>query len=193
MGLDDSFFPESSALPPMEIRPATPEDAAAIHETSAASCKAAYADIENSHDLLAMVDDPSRIEQIEEWLREIDDDEAVVYLVAERESIVGFCQVLCDERTPEHVEEGDAYLKSLYVHPDWWRDGIGTTLLDRVTEKIPDDTRRLTLSVLSENDRGKKFYERRGFERTGTGAFEAGSTTYPTDRYAKPIDADESS
>lgn len=59
------------------------------------------------------------------------------------------------------IVQPDGELNGLYVHPDWWRQGIGTRLLAAVPEAR-------TLSVLEENGIGRAFYERHGWEPDGT-------------------------
>src|SRR4028118_1174860 len=56
-----------------------------------------------------------------------------------------------------------------YVHPRFYRRGVGTALLRQVTEGA---TGRLELTVLDGNDAARRLYERAGFvvEETRTGA-----------------------
>lgn len=52
-----------------------------------------------------------------------------------------------------------------YVHPRFYRRGVGTALLRHVTDGA---TRRLELTVLDGNDAARRLYERAGFVVTET-------------------------
>jgi len=61
-----------------------------------------------------------------------------------------------------------AHLYRIYVDPDYWVQGIGSSLLDRIEEILRErGFGRLQLSVLAENDVGISFYESCGFHRNG--------------------------
>ncbi len=172
----------------MHIRSAAPTDAGAIHRVSVASCRAAYEDVLADDALLEMVDDDSRIEPLRATLTETAAVDSVIYLVAERESsIVGFLQLLHHDSLPDHIDDDDAYLKSLYIHPTAWNEGIGTALLEEGLSRLPDELARIQLGVLRANEIGKRFYEAHNFERINQGTFDVGAVTYETDIYAKPL------
>jgi len=61
-----------------------------------------------------------------------------------------------------------AELYALYVHPAWWSTGTGRALMERV---LAGTTRAgylsLTLWVLRDNGRARRFYERAGFAPDG--------------------------
>jgi ribosomal protein S18 acetylase RimI-like enzyme len=63
---------------------------------------------------------------------------------------------------------GHGVLQTLYVMPDVWSRGIGSTLhdhaLDRLRETNVDEAR---LWTLTENQRARAFYEKRGWSLTG--------------------------
>lgn len=171
----------------MHVRPATPGDAAAIHHVSVASCRAAYTEaLADPEPFLTRVRDPLREENLREKLARTADDDRVVYLVGVDDGIVGFVQVLVGERTPEAISANTAYLKSLYVHPDHWRRGIGSDLLEAALARLPDNIERVRLDVLAANEAGRRFYEAQGFEPVGRGSFEAGGRSYETVVYARP-------
>lgn len=173
----------------MRIRPASPTDADAIHRVSVASCRAAYGDVVDDA-FIQMVAEPSRVETLEDRLVDAESADPVVYLVAETPdtgTVVGFVQVLSGTYRPEHVDPGAAYLKSLYVHPDRWREGIGSDLLAESLARLPASISHVRLGVLSANDAGKRFYEVHGFERVDTGSFDVGAVTYDTEIYAREL------
>lgn len=144
------------------IRPATPDDAAAIRAVGRASWHAAY------DDLLG----PETVDEtIDEWwdlpgLRRAAGREDDVFLVAATpeaatDGIAGVAHA-----HPDRGEAGVYELGRIYVHPDWWGEGFGTALLDAVREWLPDATDRLRLVVLAANEVGVSFYESYGFERS---------------------------
>lgn len=69
-----------------------------------------------------------------------------------------------DDQTKEFVGSTEAGLKEIYVDPDYWGRGIGTALLERGLDELPDSGTALKLEALSENELGKRFYTARGFE-----------------------------
>lgn len=174
----------------MEIRSADPADSDRIRQVSARSCRVAYEDIIDDETLIETMEDPEFSGSIREWLEETRDDPTVVYLVAAEPSgggIRGFAQLLAGDRTPERTDPGEAFLKSLYVHPDDWGEGIGSELLDAGIEALPDATTRLSLAVLADNDIGRGFYESRGFEVVGPSEFEIGGVSYDTVIYERSL------
>jgi ribosomal protein S18 acetylase RimI-like enzyme len=171
----------------VRIRAAVPADVEAIHHVSVASCRAAYEDVLDDDAFLRRVDDPSRVDALRARLDDAGSDGSLVYLVAVDERVVGFLQLVSGSRRPEHVAEDAAYLKSLYVHPDRWRDGIGSRLLDAGLARAPDGLDRVLVGVLAANHVGRELYERRDFERIGTGTFDVGAVTYDTVVYATEL------
>lgn len=174
----------------MDVRPAVPADSEAIRQVSALSCRAAYEEILDDKTLIETMEDPEMSQRIEEGLREVRNDDTVVYLVAtasETGGILGFAQLLTGERTPERTDPDEAYLKSLYVHPDHWGEGIGSALLEEGTTRLPASTTALSLAVLADNDIGRGFYESRGFEQVGPSEFEVGGVSYDTVIYERSL------
>jgi ribosomal protein S18 acetylase RimI-like enzyme len=61
-------------------------------------------------------------------------------------------------------------VRSLFVHPDLWRSGVGTTLMNAALEALAEEGYdEVTVWSFEENDRANAFYERHGFERDGAG------------------------
>lgn len=147
---------------PITVRPATRDDAATICRVNRAAWRAGYADILSDAELDRLQDDETGYTAADyERLITADGNHC---LVAVDEAVIGYCAVTPgDDR--DYVEDGEQHLQSLYVHPDHWRRGAGSTLLDRVVELL--DAPRLKTEVLRENDRGIAFYEAHGFEKTG--------------------------
>ena len=59
------------------------------------------------------------------------------------------------------------FLRQLYVLPAHWGTGIGSALLERGLERMRErGATRAKLWTLEGNDRGRRFYERRGWQLT---------------------------
>lgn len=59
-------------------------------------------------------------------------------------------------------------LAGLYVHPEFWSQGVGHALISRVESELRDDQQREAyLWVLQGNDRASLFYERHGWKADG--------------------------
>lgn len=71
----------------------------------------------------------------------------------------------------------------IYVEPAYWQQGIGTTLLERRLEIIPDSIDTVRLEVFAENEGARQFYETRRFEQTDTGEYEIAGESYTTSIY----------
>jgi len=67
-------------------------------------------------------------------------------------------------------EDGNvAELYALYVRPAWWSTGTGRTLMERVLARTSGTGYlSITLWVLRDNRRARRFYERAGFAPDGT-------------------------
>ena len=83
--------------------------------------------------------------------------------------VVGVAELVWQpDATAEFVGESAAELKSIHVRPHDRNKGIGSALLTDAVVALPTDVTGVSLCVLRENERARAFYERRGFERTGT-------------------------
>ena len=92
------------------------------------------------------------------WHELVTDSVASVF-VAETASVVG-CVVVREEPT---VPSG-VLLDRLYVHPDWWGNGVGSLLHDVAIDAaatLGNDA--INLWVLEANQRARGMYERRGW------------------------------
>lgn len=141
------------------IRPARANDAPAIREIAAAAWREVHAPIVGAERVEAVLDDW----YAPEGLREAAAGDAP-FVVAEIDgTIAGFAQ--------GHRDGDDSalfHLVRIYVRPDRWGEGVGTALLGRVAEAARErGADRMRLGVMAENDRARRFYEARGFERVG--------------------------
>jgi GNAT superfamily N-acetyltransferase len=87
-------------------------------------------------------------------------------------------ETLADPRVDAYVAEvdgtpvgtvtvDDEFLRQLYVLPDHWGGGVGSALLERGLERMRErGATRAKLWTLEGNERGRRFYERRGWTLT---------------------------
>lgn len=89
----------------------------------------------------------------------------------------------------EGARPGSAELYALYVHPARTGTGVGRTLLSEATARASaDGFDGMTLWVLKENMRARRFYERAGFLPDGAeDAFEVGDAVVPEVRYVRAL------
>ncbi|OAQ51621.1 hypothetical protein HTG_16315 [Natrinema mahii] len=152
------------------------------------SWREAYTGLLPEHVLQAQTVDPTS-EEVDQWFERLRDNrEGILIAVDDDDTVRGFADFRWGSSvTKPFVKTNDAELKSIYVEPDYWGQGVGTALLERGLGTLPDQTERLRLEVLSGNDVGKRFYEARGFEKTGTSSYELGDDSYPTCIYTLEI------
>jgi ribosomal protein S18 acetylase RimI-like enzyme len=122
---------------------------------------------------------------VDRWLEAIrESEDGVLVAVDDGGDICGFVEVRWgDAETKALVGEDEAEVNAIYVDPDHWGEGIGTALLDATVRVLPTDIDTIRLETLSGNELGRRFYEARGFVRTGSGTFEIGDNAYETDVY----------
>jgi ribosomal protein S18 acetylase RimI-like enzyme len=173
----------------VNVRPASPEDAARVAVVSRVSCETVYEGALDDEALLEAVRDPSFPGELRTWLGRLPLP-GVAYLVAERDGeVVGFAQYLWTPADTEpFVGEDEALLHSLYAHPDHWGTGVGTALVDTGRERLPEDRTTLRLAVLKTNDVGISFYESYGFDRTGDAVVETMGGAYDSWVYSLALD-----
>ncbi|NHN59951.1 MULTISPECIES: GNAT family N-acetyltransferase [Halorussus] len=179
----------------MDIRDATDDDVPAIRSVARESWSEAYADVVPE----SVIDDA-----VSEWYAEetmnrfIGDDEQVCLVAADEDgAVVGFAHGATEggerseatrtsegERTESSGTEGDVL--RLSVSPDRWGEGIGSTLLEAVEDRLTAmGAERIRAMVLADNEMGNAFYEDRGFEKAGEAETQLDGTTRTENVYAK--------
>ena len=148
----------------MELREAEVEDAEGIEEAARKSWLDAYTGIhaEEALDEIREKDEIRSLKALKDTIR----DASTMFLVAEEGGEIKGEMIL---ETKETVYE----LRSAYVKPNAQRKGIGTALVEKAEEKLPENI-VLKASVLEENREAVKFYRSRGFEKTGEGVIGGG-------------------
>jgi GNAT superfamily N-acetyltransferase len=96
------------------------------------------------------------------WVKEFAAPERWTAVAVDGEQVCGF--VSWD---PARDSAGTAHVGALFVHPDAWRRGIATTLLDAAVDAMRSrGLERARLNTL-EGSPAESFYRARGWERDG--------------------------
>jgi ribosomal protein S18 acetylase RimI-like enzyme len=144
------------------IVPACAADAQALAEVHIRSWQAAYATILSP----AYLEGLSIARRAEQWARMLEQRESDVLLARDASGVAGFVSfgawrigdaVAHDE--PDHGE-----IRALYARPDAWGRGVGRALLSAAVDALQAaGRRRVSLWVLTENHRARRFYQAHGF------------------------------
>ena len=161
----------------MNVREATPEDAAAIRDVAGESLRTSY----------NALDDDVIETALEKWygeeaMSEKFDDENVLFLVVEEEggTAAGFSQ--------SYIQEDDGQIQWLHVAPDERGAGLGTTLLDVTRDTLAGrGVERITGAVLAANEEGNEFYREHGFTMVDQRTIEVGEEFHAENVYADVV------
>lgn len=149
------------AQSPFSIRRARPADALGIARVHVASWQAAYEDVIPPADIKAFTFE----RRATQWQRILDSD-AQAWVALEDDLVVGFTAVRGDEITV------------LYLHPGWWRLGLGRQLLRAALGSVRRTGHELaTLWVLEENRGARAFYSALAGVEMGQRMIQIGRTT----------------
>ncbi|WP_229925859.1 GNAT family N-acetyltransferase [Streptomyces longispororuber] len=164
--------PEGSGRPGVELRPARPEDAAAV----ARIWHAGWSDGHLGHVPAALLAVRTPESFALRAPRRVDD--TVVAVVAGR--IAGFVMVVDDE------------VEQVYVAADHRGTGVAPALLAEAERVVAaKGHRRAWLAVVDGNARARRFYERNGWRDEGLfeylAASDSGPIRVPCHRYVKPV------
>jgi ribosomal protein S18 acetylase RimI-like enzyme len=146
------------------LRSAGPEDAERIAAVHVRSWRAAYRGFVPD-DFLARLSVADRAAAWREQL--VDEASGQRTIVAQSgDALVGFAAV-GPTRDP-FASPGTGEVYAVYVDPDEWRRGIGSSLLTQAVEDLRSrGYTSATLWVLAANDIGRRFYERNGWQMEG--------------------------
>jgi GNAT superfamily N-acetyltransferase len=158
----------------VSIRPIQLDDIPDVVEVAGTAWRAAYGDLFPDE----VFDQWSPAEAAERW-REIVADPERTTLVAEVEGrvcgYVGFGRARDDDLDPAHTAE----IYGIYVHPEWWGQGLGWALLQAAyrvltctasaarCKCVERGYRDVSLWTMRDNARARQFYERAGLTWDG--------------------------
>jgi ribosomal protein S18 acetylase RimI-like enzyme len=147
------------------MRPATPEDAAALSRLATDSFVAAFGHLYRPEDLAAFLEEYRSVERYRADLA----DPAKRVQVAEIDGkLAAYCLIVFGEHFEERPEPRPAnpvFISQLYCAPGMSGRGLGATLIDwAIDEARGSGADAIQLSVFSENFGAQRFYRRYGFE-----------------------------
>jgi ribosomal protein S18 acetylase RimI-like enzyme len=179
----------------MDIREATEEDVPTVRSLAREAWTEAYADAVPG----SVIEDAVSEWYAEKTMTRIIGDDGQVCLVATGDDgeIVGFTHGATDngersdaprtsegQRSESSGRDGDVL--RLFVAPDRWHEGIGTSLLEAMEERLREmGADRVQAMVLADNEMGNAFYEERGFEKTGEAETQLDGDTRTENVYAR--------
>lgn len=148
----------------MNLRPATPADAAALAELGRASFVAAFGHLYAPEDLAAFLAEYRTEAKYREHLA---DPPTLVEVADEDGRLAAYCLIVRGHRFDEQPEprpERPVFVSQLYCAPGMTGRGLGAALLEwAIAEARTWDADALQLSVFSENFGAQRFYQRFGF------------------------------
>lgn len=170
------------------VRRATYSDLFGIQKAVANSWRQGYCGLINEETLVELTESPAEFYPENRFQEKLSDDK-LLYLVAladgEIAGIINFCWG--EENTHEFVESGDCQIRSLYLDPRFWRNGLGTALFEAGLEELPSQIDELFVEVLSANERGCGFYESIGFRHFGNRTITLYGENLETELYQREI------
>lgn len=143
-------------MPELTLRPALVADAEEIARVQHESWSQAYK-------ALLSGDFPLRSEgeRVALWQQRLQEHPCHTLLAEQSGALVGFVYWLAGAAL-------EAQLRSLYLHPFFWRQGIGSALLRQAMGDMRHEgQRRVGLWVLANNVRAERFYLSQGFYYDG--------------------------
>ncbi|TCM18780.1 ribosomal protein S18 acetylase RimI-like enzyme [Novosphingobium sp. PhB165] len=148
----------------LNLRLATPADAAALAELGARSFIVKFGDMYRPEDLSNFLAESHSEAKI---AKEIADPAMRVMLAEADGQLLGFCKLVMTCGWAEHARGARVIeLKQLYTDPDVTGRGIGARLMDWALDTARDHgADEIQLSVWSGNDGAQKFYGRYGFAK----------------------------
>lgn len=150
-------------MTPIAVRDARPADADRIARIAADSWRDTYRDIFEPAFIDEFVASTYAPDDLARQAERAAADPDAHFLVAERGGeIVAFAQYGNGPRGPE--------LSRIYADPAHYGTGAGSALLDELHGRMRGRVDRYRLDVHSRNERGRAFYDRRGFVIVGGGS-----------------------
>ncbi|WP_440763799.1 N-acetyltransferase family protein [Natronorubrum sp. DTA7] len=161
-------------------------DARAIVRINVVAMRAAYDELLPA-DVLEQFDPDPPDEAVREYAGRLREDRDGIVLADIDGTARGYSYFRWGDDTKSFVGANEAGLKEIYVEPDHWGEGVGTALLEYGLDSLPASIDRVKLEMLDGNDLGHRFYDARGFERTGSSEFDIGDESYPTAIYTREL------
>ena len=163
------------------VRPAGPDDAVAIASAHVRSWQAAYRGIVPD----TLLDALSIDRRASWWRGELTEmaTPTACWVVERSGRVVGFASIGAARRDSASPGLGELY--AIYLEPESWSLGFGRAIMNQAIAGLRDaGFRAAILWVLADNARGRRFYERAGWQPDGaTMSWETSGATLPEVRY----------
>ena len=144
----------------MDFREATLDDIDSIQRVARASWHKAHGPILGENAVEKLLDRWYSRDRLEE---SIGREDAIMFVAIDDSEVVGFTQGGPTEDGP-----ADAAVDAIYALPDYWGEGVGTELLNRLFDIFrTDDYESVWLTVMADNDVGRSFYDKHDFDVHG--------------------------
>ena len=144
-----------------EVRPARDEDVEAICDICARAYQATYGELVSAGYLDRILDEAYHPEPVGKKITAAPPDWLGFQVIEEDGRVTGFA-------AGGIVRPGVGELFTLYLEPGELGRGLGTLLLDRVTEQLREQgATEMWAAVLAGNELGLPFYRARGFVKAG--------------------------
>jgi len=148
----------------MILRPATPDDAAALSRLATDSFVAAFGHLYRPEDLQAFLDE---YRSVERYRADLASPVKRVQLAEVDGALAAYCLIVLGhpfEERPEPRPLRPVFVSQLYCAPEMAGRGLGAALMDWAIAEARDwGADALQLSVFSENFGAQRFYQRYGF------------------------------
>ncbi len=168
----------------MNIRPATPADAAALARVHIDAWRAAYRGLVPDT-YLAALDYERRAERFREALAAHAEE---TYLVEQNGAVAGFMTLgPCRDADLDPGATGEIW--GIYLAPEHWRKGIGRFLFRQGEQMLKARGYvQITLWVFEGNAQARRFYEALGFQADGASKTLNPGAPLQAIRYRKKLD-----
>ena len=163
----------------MDVRVATPADAAALSEIASATFPLACPPRTTAEAIADFISKNFTVTHFEGYLS---DPDRVLFLAEQDGVAVGYAMVILGEPSDPNVRSSitlapTAELSKLYVRPGLHGAGVSVALVDAAVESARAAGRvGIWLGVNNENARANAFYEKSGFAMVGAKQFLVGET-----------------
>jgi ribosomal protein S18 acetylase RimI-like enzyme len=142
----------------ISIRLATIDDAPEIADAHVLSWREAYSRLMPEATLTGF----SVLERTASWRDDIGSGNVSVFIAKSNRTVAGLLAIA--RSRDEDVSPGTLEIRSLYIAPDFWRQGIGRALcLEADSFAKSCDAKMITLWVLTRNSKARHFYQSMGF------------------------------
>jgi ribosomal protein S18 acetylase RimI-like enzyme len=143
------------------VRSATGQDVQAIARIHVETWRQAYRGVVPQ----SYLDKLSVASREAAWVNILDQGASIVLVAEDQGSIIGFCSF--GKSRDQGALGSTAELYAIYVAPPCWSTGVGRDLFRHMWQELKNSGfKRLTVWVLSENERAIRFYEGAGFQHS---------------------------